>query len=89
MKKIFVDNEYAYDLEQTEDKVSLYYSNNGVWTNPGQHIFSLVDDGNGYKIEGDFHKEGKIQYSELTPLYILFAKVKDCKVEVVEEMKEL
>jgi hypothetical protein len=89
MKKIFVDNEYSYDLEQTENKVSLCYSNNGVWTNPGQHIFSLVDDGNSYRIEGNFYKEGKIQYDELTELYILFAAFKDCKVEVVEEMREL
>lgn len=44
-------NNYEYDLVDLLGEVYLSRSNNPSWTNPGERVATMVDDGNGVTIK--------------------------------------
>lgn len=80
---IFEDGKHEYDFEQEDNKYTLYYSDNGEWTYPGEIAFEIEDTGNYINF-----KDLKLDYSEISQLYILLkflcAKTKIQKANLEE-----
>lgn len=69
-KYLFIDkreNNHEYTLHVSDvdqgTKYEIYYSNSGVWTEhtKGTLAFSMVDDGNGWILDGKYKK---LDYSQ-------------------------
>lgn len=88
LSKIFVNGEYYYDLFKSDTEVALYYSDTDMWNYRGELVIALQDDGNGFKIVqqniGD-----RLDYDVAQELYILLSVIKDSKIEIATDTKEL
>ena len=77
--------EHDYDITKVDNKVSLIYSDNPLWSSElkGNSRASWVDDGNSVKIKiGD--KKFHLDYDELLELTALIIYCNETKIELRE-----
>jgi hypothetical protein len=91
--QIYVQNEigkgipmdYDYDLIETDDRVSLKYSNSSDWSSEviGKEAMSIDNDGWGYKIKIG-KKTIELNYSQANQLLVLLSYKNIDKIEIRE-----
>jgi hypothetical protein len=85
-KVIFVDGRYDHDFVSDGVTHTLLYSNSEGWSAHvrGTIALELVDDGNGYKVNGVDERK-RLNYSEVVYLNILLQLIQDYKLEIAEK----
>jgi len=74
---------YDYNIECGEDSFSLKRSNSSFWSNPGEEVGSIEDDGEFINIVLGKRKL-KLDYSQAEQLLILLKIVYNGKLEIRE-----
>lgn len=83
---IFVDGRYDHDFVSDGVTHTLLYSESEYWSAHvrGTVALELVDDGNGYKVNG-IDERRRLDYSEVVYLNILLQLIQDYKLEIAEK----
>lgn len=89
MKILMLDNQHEYNFVKEDDNYFVYYSQSEQWNSDvrGTLAFSMINDGNGYKITQK--SKGKLDYSESFLLYFLLRleyKEYDIKIGELNEI---
>lgn len=75
-------NSYDYDIV-TNDDIELYRSSTTDWHNPGEHVATLHDNGNGIRVDLG-GKKIKLDYHEVVELLSLLIFYHQDKIELRE-----
>ena len=91
MKAIMIDGVHEYNLEIKDRVITLYYTNSEEWSTYFRNkvALSLIDTGNGYKIQTPLRKKNNIDYDEALYLQIIFSELQNCKIETYIKEREL
>ncbi len=91
MKAIMIDGVHEYNLEIKDRVITLYYTNSEQWSTYFRNkvVLSLIDTGNGYKIQTSLRKKNNIDYDEALYLLIILSELNDCKIETYIKEKEI
>ena len=85
MKVISLDGNSEYNLIEEQGNYFIYYNQSECWNinTRGTLAFSMINDGNGYKITQK--SKGKLDYSESFLLYFLLRlEYKECDIKIGE-----
>jgi hypothetical protein len=85
---IIVSNgSHEFDIQVIETEhsktYSMYRSHSDIWTNPGEHIQTITDDGNGMNFNVKVKKS--IDYGVFAELSILLDFIKNYDTVLIEE----
>lgn len=81
--QVHIDNQYQYDLEKTDRKIIVKYTNNGDWTCEGDICCVMYDDGNSITIAVG-SVEFELGYHEADILLAALMGYTDSSFELVE-----
>jgi hypothetical protein len=77
-------HEFDIQVIETEHSktYSMYRSHSDIWTDPGEHIQTITDDGNGMQLNVKLKK--KLDYGNFTELTILLDFIKNHDSQLME-----
>jgi hypothetical protein len=75
---------YDYDLIMDGDTITLRYSSNAEWTEPGAKVGTILDDGSGLVIELKGRRTISFDYAQALELLILLLAEHEDKIEIRE-----
>lgn len=78
---------HDYDIEFIETEhsksYSMYRSNSDIWTEPGEHVLTITDDGNGMHLNPKLKKN--LDYGQHTELTVLLEFIHKKDAILMEE----